>query len=492
MSLQDLVDDAVPRLRRAGTDLADIEVKRANGGVPRSLPESLSAFTNGTGGLVLLGLDESDGFRPVKINPHGLAEAVAGYCRNAVEPAIQPEVDIVQVDGMPVVAALISPGDRLRLPCYVITQGMERGSYVRSHDGNRHLTTYEVHALMAEHGQPRDDMVVVPGATIDDLDPDLLGALIRRLRDTRGAVFTKASDMEVLRFLQVLGRGHPEESVTLAGLLTLGRYPQQFFPQLDITFVAFPTPEAGVPMEDGTRFLDNASLDGPIPVMIQQTLAILRRNMTRRAVIRGIGRQDHWEYPEEVVRELLGNAVMHRDYFALTHGTQIRVELYPDRLEIISPGGLYGDIPADALLREPVSSSRNSALAKLLEDVVYPDTTETVCENRGTGLLAVSRMVDRAGLAQPTVTSRLTEFRVTLFNRTASARRPSRPPSAPSRTQRIVDLLANGPQRSAVVAKATGLKLVTVRRYLQELEDLGLVRPTEPNRHSPNNAWRLV
>ncbi|MDR1264941.1 MAG: hypothetical protein LBK42_05085 [Propionibacteriaceae bacterium] len=57
MSLQDLVDAAVPRVRAAGTDLADVEVKQAAGGVPKSLPESLSAFSNGSGGLLLLGLD---------------------------------------------------------------------------------------------------------------------------------------------------------------------------------------------------------------------------------------------------------------------------------------------------------------------------------------------------------------------------------------------------------------------------------------------------
>jgi len=491
VSLQQLVDQAVPRLRRAGTDLADVEVKKAAGGVPKSLPETLSAFTNGAGGLVILGLDEEDGFRPVAIQPDPLAEAISGYCRNAVDPAIQPDIDIVQVDGWPVVAALIPPGDRLRLPCHVVTQGMERGSYFRSHDGNRHLTSYEIHALVAGRGQPRDDVTVAPGATTDDLDPDLVATLIRRLRDTRGAAFSKASDAEVLRFVQVLSPDRTGDSVTLAGLLALGRYPQQFFPQLDITFAAFPTPDAGVPMDDGTRFLDHASLDGPIPVMIQETLAVLRRNMTRRAVIWGIGRQDHWEYPEKVIRELLGNAVMHRDYYPLTHGTQIRVELYPDRLEVVSPGGLYGGIPAAALLHEPVSSSRNAALAKLLEDVAYPGTTETVCENRGTGLLAVSRLVDGAGLDQPTLTSRLTDFRVTLFNRVRPGARPARAASPPGRTRPIIDLLADGPQRAAWLAQATSLKLVTVRRYLQELEGLGLVTPTEPNRRSPHNAWRL-
>ncbi|MDR1077458.1 MAG: putative DNA binding domain-containing protein [Propionibacteriaceae bacterium] len=495
MSLQSLTDEALVRLRAAGTDLADVEAKRAQGGVPKSLPESLSAFSNGTGGLILLGLDEENGFKPVPIDVKALAEAVSGYCRDAIEPAIQPEIDIVQVDRMPVVAASIPAGDRLRMPYHVKTQGLERGSYLRNHDGDRHLTSYEVHALVAGRGQPRDDMAVVPGATLDDLDPDLVAALVRRLKETRSAVFARASDTDMLRFVQVLGRDRSTDAVTLAGLLTLGRYPQQFFPQLDVTFAAFPTPEPGRPMADGTRFLDNVSLDGPIPLMIQEALAVLRRNMTRRAVVQGIGRQDHWEYPEEVVRELLGNAVMHRDYHPLTHGSQIRIELYPDRLEVISPGGLYGDVPAGALLHEAVSSSRNAALAKLLEDVTYPGTTETVCENRGTGLLAVSHLIRRAGMAQPVVTSRITEFRVTLLSPAAAA--PTQPLSSEAaqalsgRQRQILDLLGEGAQTTAQLAAATGVTVTTIRRQIQNLAAAGLVAPTEASKRSPNNAWRL-
>jgi len=55
----------------------------------------------------------------------------------------------------------------------------------------------------------------------------------------------------------------------------------------------------------------------------------------------------------------------------------------PDRLEVSSPGGLFGNILPDELLNRPASSSRNAALAKLLEDVSYPGTNKTVCENRG-------------------------------------------------------------------------------------------------------------
>jgi len=158
MSLQDRVGEVIPRLRTAGTDLADVEVKKAVGGLPKSLPETISAFANGGGGLIILGPDEQNGFIPLPIKTQSLAAGLAGICRDNLEPAVQAEIDIVQVEGQPVVAAAIPPGDRLRLPYYVKTQGLERGSYLRGHDGDRHLTSYEVHALVAGRGQPRDDL----------------------------------------------------------------------------------------------------------------------------------------------------------------------------------------------------------------------------------------------------------------------------------------------------------------------------------------------
>jgi ATP-dependent DNA helicase RecG len=332
-----------------------------------------------------------------------------------LEPPIRPEIDIVTADEQTVVVALIEPLPVERKPCFVRTRGIERGSFVRTHDGDRALTTYEVHVLRSSHGQPQEDTVAVPGATLEHLDPDLLARLLQRLRATRGLVFERATDAEILRMMRVVTESDDGRAVTLGGLLALGRYPQQFFPQLDITFVAYPT-TTGEPLRDGTRFVDNQSLDGPIPTVVAGALAAMRRNMKRRSVVVGLGREDRWEYPEEAVREVIANALMHRDYHPLARGTQVRIELYPDRLEVSSPGGIYGPIAREDLLAESVSSSRNAVLAKLLEDVEVPDTRRTVCENRGSGLLVAAAALRDAGIEPPVLTDSVREFRVVIRN----------------------------------------------------------------------------
>lgn len=413
--LQSEADEAVVRLRAVGTDLSSIEVKAAAGGMPRSTAESISAFANTEGGLLLLGVAEETGFSVATIDAPKLASDLASLCAESLEPPIRPEIDIVTIDGLPVVAAHIAELPADRKPCYVKTRGMDRGSYCRSHDGDRTLTSYEVHILVASRGQPTEDMAPVIRAEVSDLDPRFVDALTKRLRDTRGRVFASEEPERVLDMVGVTTTVDGVTRPTVGGLLSLGRYPQQYFPQLNLTFVAYPT-ATGEPLADGTRFLDNQSIDGPIPLIVAETLAVLRRNMKRRSIIVGLGRDDVWEYPEEAVRELVTNALLHRDYHPTAHGTQVRVELYPDRLEIISPGGLHGPVPRDDLLAEPVSSSRNGLLAKLLEDVAIPGTDQRVCENRASGLLATAAALRRAGMEPPKLVDNVREFRATIFN----------------------------------------------------------------------------
>ena len=413
--LERRIIEVLPRMRSAGTDLTGVEVKAAAGGLPKSIVETVSAFSNTDGGLILLGIDEAADFSVLDIQTGKLAADLASACADQLEPPIRPEIAIIDVDGHDVVAALVEELAPQQKPCFVKTRGIERGSFVRTFDGDRSLSTYEVHVLQSSRGQPDDDGAIVSRASPDDLDPALTAALIDRLRSTRSKVFGSASDDEILDMMGVTATRDGVRRVTLAGLLALGRFPQQFVPQLDVTFVAFPT-VSGEPLQDGTRFLDNQSIDGPIPRMVAETLSALRRNMKRRSIVLGVGREDRWEYPEEAIRELVANALMHRDYNPLAHGTQVRVALYPDRLEVSSPGGLHGPVSREDLLAEPVSSSRNARLAKLLEDVEVESSGRTVCENRGSGLLATARALRQAGMEPPQVVDNIREFRMVVRN----------------------------------------------------------------------------
>ena len=79
---------------------------------------------------------------------------------------------------------------------------------------------------------------------------------------------------------------------------------------------------------------------------------------------------------------------MHRDYSPLSQGTPVQIDLYVDRLEIINPGGLYGNVTINSLGKDGVSASRNQYLSNLLESTPYADGS-FVAENRGTGFQVI-------------------------------------------------------------------------------------------------------
>ncbi|KHL02429.1 ATP-binding protein [Sinomonas humi] len=401
-------------LRRVGSDLEDVEAKRADGGLPKSVRETLSAFANTHGGLLLLGLDEQSGFTVVDIaDPGKMAADLASACAE-MEPPLRADIKVAELEGKPIIVAEIPEADRRSKPCYIRSVGMNRGSYIRVNDADQKMTSYEIQLMLANQGQPRDDVAPADGSNIEDLRPEGVSAYVNRLRTLRPNVFGSLESKEVLRLSNVLVEANGKLVPSLAGLLALGRFPQQRYPQLMLTFVSYPTVEG--PEPEGTRFLDNVSIEGPIPEMVTEALKVIRRNMSRRAVVSGAGRRDLWDYPEPALREAIVNALVHRDLSPESHGTQVQVEMYPDRLEIRNPGGLFGPVHVNALGTDPLSSSRNAALLRMLEDVQIPGEDRTVCENRGSGIRTMISALRAAGMSTPIFRDNVSSFSVTFPN----------------------------------------------------------------------------
>ncbi|MEU4238920.1 ATP-binding protein [Actinoplanes sp. NPDC026619] len=403
-------------LRRSGSDLCDVEVKAAGGGLPKSLRDTLSAFSNDRGGTVILGLDERDEFRPAAgFDAAKISSALASACNDDLQPPVRIEIEIVEFEDARIVVAEISELDPRFKPCFVSARGEYNGSFKRGGDGDRRLTDFEIHLLHTNRGQPEDDRQPVAGATLADLDATETQVLAARVRQRQPRTFANLDESQILRRLNVISED-PNGVVrpTLGGLLALGTYPQQFFPQLNATLIAYPgTSTQDVPA-NGPRFLDNRSFDGPIPVIVDEVVTAVLRNTSVRSFVDGSGRTDLYDYPAEVVREAVANALLHRDYSTYSRGTPVQITLYADRLVIANPGGLFGAVTEDDLGDEGVTSSRNPVLAKLLQDIRLPDTGRLVCENRASGIPTMLRELRRAGSPPPEFHNRITRFKVML------------------------------------------------------------------------------
>ena len=140
--------------RRLGTDTERVEVKAASQGLPKSMAETLSAFSNTSGGVVILGLAERAGFQGVPgFKARAVADALAQMCGEKMEPPVRASVEIVEFEGSPVVVATVPELPPELKPCFVKSRAMHDGSYVRVGDGDRRLSPYEVDRLL-EHLPP--------------------------------------------------------------------------------------------------------------------------------------------------------------------------------------------------------------------------------------------------------------------------------------------------------------------------------------------------
>ena len=139
----------VAEMRRIGSDIQLVEVKESVGKLPASRGETISAFSNGSGGLVILGLSEKNGFRFAEgFDARKAADAFAEICSNKMEPPVRPETDIIQFEGHDIFVAAIEGLDPLDKPCYIRERGMYKGSFIRVSDGDHRLSPYEIDRLL--------------------------------------------------------------------------------------------------------------------------------------------------------------------------------------------------------------------------------------------------------------------------------------------------------------------------------------------------------
>lgn len=411
MTLEEL-RQLVADVQRRRSELDNVEVKAARGGTPKRLYEALSAFANRTGGGVLLfGLDEAKDFSVVGVgNVQRLQEELTHLASAEMEPALRPQVVVDEIAGETVIAVEIEEVAANQKPCFYKPAGLSSGAYIRSGNTNRQMTEYEVFGYLSTRGQPKHDEDLVTEAAFNDLDPVLLDKHLSQLRSSRPhAGYLDGPQEDVFTRLHICGRDGETLKPTLAGLLMFGKYPQEFFPQLMITFVQYygTTEEERAPR--GERFVDNQRFEGPIPEMIDRAEMYILTTMRKSSLIEGTFRRDIPEYPREALREALANAIAHRDYSSYVRGSYIQVRMFADRLEVQSPGGLFGNVTVENLEEE--HSTRNARLMRMMEDL-------HIVENRGSGINAMLQTMRAANLEPPRFNDRRSSFLITFRNHT--------------------------------------------------------------------------
>ncbi len=445
-----------------------LEIKAAHSGTPEKMYDTLSSFSNrDDGGIIVFGLDERNDFDEVGVyDAQDLQKKVVEQC-DQMEPKVRPLFTVATKDGKTFVAAEIPGIDVSERPCYYRGTGRMKGSYVRVGDADEHMTEYEIYSYEAFRKKYQDDVRKVDRATMSALDAALLHEyllVIKRDRPNLAAL----SEEQICELMSVTKDGVP----TLFAVMMFGSYPQAYFPQLCVTAISVPGEKIGEVGAEGDRFLDNKRIEGTLPQMLDDALAFARKNMKVKTIIVDGKRVDKTEYPMTAVREAVLNALVHRDYSVHTEGKPIQLVMYSDRLEVISPGGLYGRLRVDQLGKvQP--DTRNPALAVAMENLKQT-------ENRYSGIPTIYREMQAAGLPAPEFEDRHDAFCVRFFNRAEV-----KPKSDASGLLEFCEI----PRTRQEIADFLGIKTVSfaIKTYLMPLVEQGLILLSFPDKPQSRN-----
>ena len=479
----------ISHMRKIGAYTQTCEVKEAVQAIPKSLTETISAFSNKEGGLIILGLSEKNDFKPVSNFDAQKIYSQLQTIGDQLTPRVRLVIELIPFESATIIAAYVPSTPPNQKPCFITNRGQYEGAFIRSGDGDRHLSSYEVDRLIETRTQPKFDIEPVDNATIDDLNPETLQKIVDRVRLLFPRIFGRLDKEVILIQLGVLTRLENTLRPTLAGLLVAGIFPQRFFPRLQIVFTVYPgTTKAGDPTT-GQRYLDSKELVGSIPDMLLDALSLIQQRMSTGAIVEDGLRKDVPDYPIIALREAIANALQHRDYSPEGRGTHVQVNMYADRIEISNPGGLYGATTVESLGKEGISASRNEFLSRLLTYTPFQDGF--VVENKGAGFMTIESELARSLMPPPIVKNSLTFFSLSFEKRRMTKTERSDQPWDKLDQAIINELHVNGSLSIKELVAMSGMSRTTIAQHVRKLVETKIVEPLE-NTRSPKQRYRLI
>ena len=348
------------------------------------IAEEIVAFANAEGGEIWLGVEDD---RQVTGITRSYEEDVMNICRTGVIPPLQPLYQEIDIEDVKIARIAISKGvDR---PYYT----SKNRYFIRVGSTKRIASREELIRLFQASGLFHYDLVEVNGATVSQLDFSAISDYFSRYQIS----FANETEDEKIRLLTASDILGDNRRPTVGGNLVFGINPEKTLPQAGVTFAHF----SGTKLD--AELIDKKFFGGSLPRQVDNALAAIKANRSVASTIQGVKRVEKPHYPDTVFRELLVNAAVHRNYSII--GSQIRIFMFNDRIEFISPGRLPNTVSIEKLA-VGTSFARNPLLVRLMEKLGYMDRL-------GRGLPMVCQEAIKLG-KDVTFDDSGEEFRVTL------------------------------------------------------------------------------
>lgn len=434
----------------------------------KALGPPLVAFANAEGGVVLVGLSNGkvQGLNKVAPKINQYRQAPFDFTNPPVRASFE-QIPCINDEGESdeVLVIRIDPAERVH--------ELKNGDcYLRIGDETRKLTFAQRQELEFDKGQSQFDGHAAPDVNMGDLDA-------RALTDYKRAIGATSDITNLLRARSLLTL---TSEITNAGILLFGKNPQSIFPQAHVRVLRFLSNERGTGARLGLEEGSDIRIEGSIPRVIEDASVEIERLVPKRRALNESGRFEAVPIvPRDAWLEGLVNAVIHRSYSLA--GDHIRVEIYPNRLEIESPGRF----PGLANPSKPLEISRfarNPRIARVCADL-------RIGQELGEGIKRIFEEMRRVGLTDPIYKQSAGSVKLTL----TTLRRLDKSVAArlPLGSQRVLDLMrsAESPLGTGQLAELLLWSRPATIVRLRALEKEGLIERIGKSKNDPRAIWVL-
>ncbi|GAP72427.1 hypothetical protein SAMD00024442_31_15 [Candidatus Symbiothrix dinenymphae] len=401
-------------------------------------------FANAQGGKIYIGKDDVGAVVGVEDSKR-LMDEIPNKIKNLM--GITAEVNLLQEDDKHFIEIIVQP--------YSVPISLRGRYYYRSGSVKQELTGAALNEfLLKRSGQTWDD-VVEPRATFADIDEKSLKAYIVMSKE-KG----RLPDVEGLTTAEILDKLRLTENGQLkrAAIVLFGKDPGRFYPNTFVKIGRFAKDDADL------RFQEVE--EGNIIVLLRNVLEQLNHKfLIRNIEFEGFFRVEKGEYPVAALREMLLNALVHRNYM----GSFIQIRVYDDKINIWNEGMLPEGISLESLRRSHSSRPRNPLIA----DVCFKGG---LIDAWGRGTIRIIDTCKEAELPEPELTERDGGFIVTLFNDLFSEEQLLQLGLNERQINAVLYVKENGEITTSAYAKLYAVAERTARKDLNELSDKQILK----------------
>ena len=444
---------------------------------PKSWLKSISAFSNGQGGKLIFGIADDD--RVTGLSDYQKdSEDISELIKVKLDPIPEFELDIQQIDGKFIIIVTVFSG---RTTPYYLVDGGSRIAYIRVGNESVPASSVQLTQLALKGQQKSYDEL-----TTEHLEKNASFSKLRSLYYSQTRQEFRDSDLE--SFGLVAQSGHLTRAGALLADEPLVRQSRVFCTRWN-----------GLTKANGRLdALDDVEIEGSLLIQLQEAESFIRRNSKKKWLKKETHRVELPDYPERAVTEALVNAIIHRDYMIL--GSEVHVDMFDDRLEIYSPGGMPdGSLIQEKSLENLSSKRRNPIIADVFSRM-------DLMERRGSGLRKIlDSYISADNYSEehlPKFQSSDHDFRVILANlnfeesNVAIKRGDNvaiKRGDNVAITNREAEVLAiasrNETFKTKDVEEELGIKSTRARKLISQLVSKGLIEAIGQNR---NRYYRLI